>query len=126
MGMDLTVRYPAAPPTWPAIRDRLATAQFPVTLAMIDGQLAFPDEEPAADWNELRLRTPLGMVTLRRGADSLVCVVWGNADAGTRQAWHAVAWACATVGGGQIETPTGPLDAEAYVRSAELPPELRV
>ncbi len=45
---------------------------------MIDGQLAFPDEEPAADWRELRVGTPQGMVTVRRGKERMVFVTWGN------------------------------------------------
>jgi hypothetical protein len=44
---------------------------------MIDGELAFPDEEPPEDWRELRIGTPEGMmVTIRRERDRVVLVVW--------------------------------------------------
>jgi hypothetical protein len=61
------------------------------------------------------------MVTLRREADRVVCVTWGNADGGLRQAWNALAWALAEAGGGQVQTAEGPLDAAAFRRHAELP-----
>jgi len=49
---------------------------------MIDGELAFPDEEPPANWHELRLGTAEGLaVTVRRESNRVVFVVWGNADA---------------------------------------------
>jgi hypothetical protein len=92
---------------------------------MIDGQLAFPDEEPPESWQELRVGGPAGMVTLRRVGQELVCVTWGNADAGLRQVWNALAWACAAAGGGKVQTAQGPLDAEAFRRVAELPEALR-
>ena len=48
-----------------------------------------------------------------------------NADAGLRQAWHALAWACAEVSGGRVLTPEGPLSAADFAKTAELPPGLR-
>ena len=51
---------------------------------MIDGELAFPAEEPAEAWQELRVSAPIGMVTLRREADGIRLVTWGNADAAIR------------------------------------------
>jgi hypothetical protein len=126
MGMELVVTYPPGRvPDWPALSGTLAAAGFPATPAMIDGQLAFPDEEPPPNWAELRLRTPQGMVTVRRGEGSVTCVTWGNADAALRQAWQAVAWACAAAGGGTVETPQGRVDADAYRRTADLPDALR-
>jgi hypothetical protein len=125
MGMDRTVRFEGGPPTWEAVRDLLAARGFPVQTRMIDGQLAFPDEAPPADWRELRLGTPQGMVTVRREADRVVCVTWGNADAALRQAWNAVAWAFAEAGGGKVEEEDGPLDAAAFRGKADLPAALR-
>lgn len=122
MGMDLTVDYPSGNlPSWTVARELLATAGFAVQVKMIDGQLAFPDEEPPESWQELRVGTPHGMVTLRRGRDRIVCVIWGNADAALVQAWHALAWACAASGDGQV----GGLSASEFRRSADLPTSLR-
>jgi hypothetical protein len=122
MGMDQTITFGnKPPPTWEAVRSLLAHCGLPVQLRMIDGELAFPDEAPPATWRELRLGLPPGMITLRREEDRLVCVTWGNADAGLRQAWNAVAWACAAAGDGLVNGQ----DAATFQQNADLPPELR-
>jgi hypothetical protein len=75
---------------------------------MIDGELAFPDEEPPADWRELRVSTPEGrMVTIRRDSDRVVLVVWGNADAGLVRTWNALTWAFAEACNGQVQPRKG-------------------
>ncbi len=89
---------------------------------MIDGQLAFPDEEPAADWQDLRVGTSSGMVTLRREPDGIRLVIWGNADAGMRQAWNAVTWAVAMLSGGCVESADQTRTPEEFAHIAELPP----
>jgi hypothetical protein len=122
MGMEQTVSFAGKTiPAYPAIRAFLGERGFPLQMGMIDGQLAFPDELPGESWRELRLRTPQGMVTVRCEAERLVFVTWGNADAAMLQAWNALVWAFAEVGGGQIETPEGLLDASAYRRRVDLP-----
>ncbi len=75
-------------------------------IRMIDGQLAFPDEEPPGDWKELRVASTLGMVTIRRHAGGVELVIWGNADAGTQQTANALAVAFAKLGGdpGQVQS----------------------
>src|SRR5262249_52825791 len=98
---------------------------FSLQMGMIDGQLAFPDELPEDSWRELRLRTPQGMVTVRRDGERLVFVIWGNADAAMLQAWNALVWAFAAVGGGRIETAEGPVDAAKYQNRVELPANFR-
>src|SRR5262245_48494409 len=115
MGMQQTVRFPAGTtPSWPAVRDVLANARFPVQMRMIDGELAFPDEEPPEAWRELRLGTPQGMVTIRREAGRVDVVTWGNADAAMQQAWNAIAWAFAEAGSGHVETPNGLVSAAEF------------
>jgi hypothetical protein len=126
MGMEQRVSFAAgAVPAWEAVRDLLAGRGFPVQMRMIDGELSFPDDVPPAAWRELRVGTAQGMVTLRRHADGLVFVTWGNADLGLRQAWNALAWAYATAGGGRIETAEVLLDPAAFAGRAELPEVLR-
>jgi hypothetical protein len=125
MGMEQIVTFPAGNvPAWSAVAELLASHGFPVQVRMIDGQLAFPDETPPDDWRELRLGTPQGMVTVRREADRVVCVTWGNADPAMLQAWNALTWAVAVAGGGEVVTPAGRLDAAAFRRDAALPPGL--
>jgi hypothetical protein len=124
--MDQTVTFGQRPaPSWPAVRALLAGRGYPVQMRMIDGGLAFPDEEPPEAWRELRVAAPEGMVTLRRTDGGVTLVTWGNADAGLRQAWNALAWAFAEAGGGTVHTERGSLDAAAFVRTAELPAALQ-
>src|SRR6266404_958649 len=105
MGMEQTVTFvPDNLPTFEAVRTLLAARGFPLQLRMIDGELAFPDEKPSEGWRELRVGTPQGMITLRRDADRISFVTWGNADRALTQAWNALVWACAHAGGGQILT----------------------
>jgi hypothetical protein len=126
MGMDRAVIFAGWPvPAWDAVRDLLAGRGYTVQTRMIDGELAFPDEAPPETWRELRVGTPGGMVTLRREPGRVVCVTWGNAQGELLQAWNALAWAFAEAGGGRVETPSGPLDAAEFRRTADLPPALR-
>src|SRR5436190_17025675 len=126
MGMEQKVDFaPGGSPAWEALRDFLAGRGFPVQVRMIDGQLAFPDETPAADWRELRLGTPQGMVTVRRDGDSLSFVTWGNADRPLLEAWNALVWAYASLNNGQIHSTRGLLSAEEYRKANDLPETLR-
>src|SRR5271156_5674410 len=104
MGMEQTVRFRTAPPAWTAARDILATRGHTFQVCMFDGQLTFPNEQLEETWSELRLKTPQGMITVRREADRLVFVTWGNADAGLREQCNALASAFAEAGGGAVET----------------------
>jgi hypothetical protein len=80
MGLQLTVSYREPTPDWEAVRERLSAKGISVTLRMIDGMPAFPNEVPDPGWNELRLSTENGMLTLRKAPDGITCIVWGNAD----------------------------------------------
>src|SRR4051812_39007480 len=114
MGMDRTVTFPGPAPDWDRVAALLAERGYSVQMRMIDGELAFPDEQPPAGWKEIRLGTPGGMITLRRQGSTITFVTWGNADTAMRQAWNALAWACAVAGGGQIQTESGAVEPEAF------------
>ncbi len=59
MGIEQTAIFRGTPlPSWIAARALLATHGFSLEMRMIDGQLAFPDEEPPETWSELRFGTP--------------------------------------------------------------------
>lgn len=123
MGLACTVRFPGGPPpAWDAIKDRLAEVGEPAPLRMIDGMPAFPDETPERGWRELRVGTGPGMVTIRREADALHCLIWGNADAAFLAARDRVAWACAAAGGGNVITPSGELSAAEFAAQAGISP----
>ena len=101
MGMEQTVLLGEGKVAgWEGVRELPAGWGFPIQLRMIDGQLAFPDEQPPESWAELRVGTPQGMVTVRREPDRVRLVTWGNADAAMRDAWSAVAKAFADAGRG--------------------------
>jgi hypothetical protein len=117
MGLDRIVRFPSADtPTWEAVRQELSRLGENVSLRMIDGLPAFPDEQPEPGWKELRLGLAGGMVTLRRGPGALTCVIWGSCDPTLQQSWNKVVWACAAAGSGMIDTPAGPRTAEVFAR----------
>jgi hypothetical protein len=126
MGVDQTVMFSGETlPAWPAVAALLARKGWPVQMRMIEGELAFPDEEPPQTWREIRVGREGGMVTIRRQADRVVLVTWGNADRGQRELWNALAWAWAEAGGGVVQTEEGPQDATAFATKAELPEALR-
>jgi hypothetical protein len=83
MGLDRAIHFAKErTPAWPSLVERLAARGLVVQLRMIDGQLCLPDEMPEGAWQELRLSTPRGMMTLRREPKGIRLVIWGNADAG--------------------------------------------
>ena len=126
MGMERAVTFTGGTvPAWERVQELLTRAGFPVQMRMIDGQLAFPDEQPPASWAELRVGTPQGMVTARREPERVRLLTWGNADAPMLQAWHALARAFAAAGDGLIEAPDGPQSAADFRRQADLPSALR-
>ena len=121
MGMDQKVVFPPdKTPTWPQLAGLLAQKGVPLQMRMIEGELAFPDETPPETWRELRVGTSAGMVTLRREPDGITLVIWGNADAGMRQTWNALAWAIARLTDGTINGAT----ADAFAAANDLPPGL--
>ncbi len=123
MGLDLTIQFPAGTtPAWEAIQAQLARVGEPAPLRMIDGLPACPDESPEAGWRELRVGAASGMVTLRRGPDSITCVVWSNADDALLSALDRVAWACAAAGGGLVATAAGPVTAEKFADLSDIRP----
>ena len=103
MGMEQAVRFSTTPPTWATVGEMLVSRGFRFQVAMIDGQLAFPNEQPSEAWCELRLRTPQGMVTVRREANRLIFVTWGNADTGLLEQRDALVQAFAESGNGVVE-----------------------
>jgi hypothetical protein len=58
---------------------RAAAAGNPCQLVMVDGVLVMPSVPAPEVWSEVRLRTPEGMVTLRRQGAEVAVVVFGNA-----------------------------------------------
>ena len=102
MGVEQRVAFPGEPPAWPAVARALAESGCPVEMRMIDGELAFPDEQPPDGWRELRVGAGGAMVTVHRGQGEVVLVAWGNADPAQQRLWHALAEAFARAGQGRV------------------------
>ena len=71
--------------------DRLAAAGLPSALAMVDNVLQGPGAAPPTVWRDARLRTPAGVVTLRRVPSGVAIVVFSNADEPLRAAQRTIA-----------------------------------
>ena len=123
MGIEQTVLLPSgATPVWPAIRDLLAGRGLTLQMRMIDGALAFPEEQPADNWRELRLATQQGMaITVKRQADQVRLIVWGNADPSLIEARNALAWAFAETGNGCIGTIEGSETPAQFWNRSDMP-----
>ena len=103
------------------VRDLLETKDYTLKMAIIDGELTFPDELPSDQWSEIRVRTPAGMISIRRTQNQIDAVTWENADAPMMQAYNAITWAYASIGNGKINTDSGSLTANEFYDSADLP-----
>ena len=125
MGMDQTILLSkGSSASWPGARELLNRYGFRVKVLMIDGELAFPDEEPAETWRELRLGLSKGMITIRMQEDRIQVVTWGNADPGLLQAWNAVTWAFAHASAGLVQSSEGNISADEFRKKADLPEEM--
>ncbi len=71
--------------------DRLTAAGLPSAVAMVDNVLQGPGASPPGTWRDARLRTPAGVVTLRRVPSGVAVVIFGNADDALRAAQRTIA-----------------------------------
>lgn len=81
MGVTRRISCPRGIPTWREVKSRLTAGGVAVEMRMIDGQLAFPDEEPPDDWQELRVSVGGWMVTIRRDGSAVELIRWGDPSA---------------------------------------------
>lgn len=122
MGMDQSVLIkPGTLINFPLIRNYLATKGLALQMRMIDGELAFPDEEPSDLWKELRVAVGSDMVTIRKSDSRIQLIIWGNATPSLRQTWNALTLALARTHDGKIECPTGEVDPDRFEKEGELP-----
>jgi hypothetical protein len=90
MGLEIVVPRDRPLPLQPVL-DALGAAGVPTAVAMADNALRPPTAPPPEEWRDVRLRTPAGMVTLRRQERGIAVLVFGNADAALQAAQRAVA-----------------------------------
>ena len=60
-------------------------------ILVVDGVLQGPGATVPTEWRDVRLRTPAGMVALRRMSGGIAVVVFGNAGPELQSAQRAVA-----------------------------------
>lgn len=114
MGVQRLVTFPAGEPAWPAVAAKLAAAGETPAVRMIDGLPAFPDEQPADGWREVRVAFAAAMVTVARTPAGWRFTVWGTDDPALLRTQSLCAWAAASAGGGLIQTDAGPLPPDAF------------
>ena len=90
MGLEIVVPRQGLCPL-PSLIEALAAGGLPTSVAMVDNVLQGPGARPPAQWRDVRLRTPAGVVTLRRTASGVSVVVFGNADEKLQAAQRRVA-----------------------------------
>ena len=91
MGLEVVVPRVASVGARRASRPARAPPGSRARLAMVDNVLQGPGAIPPAVWRDARLRTPAGIVTLRRVPSGVAVVVFGNADEPLRAAQRTVA-----------------------------------
>jgi len=90
MGLEILVAR-SRPCPLTHILDALAAAGLRSAVAMVDNVLQGPGAALPLEWRDVRLKTPAGMVTLRRSPSGVAVVVFGNADAALQAAQRMVA-----------------------------------
>lgn len=114
MGVQRLVTFPVGEPTWPAVAAKLAEAGEIPAVRMIDGLPAFPDEQPADGWREVRLGFAAGMVTIARSTSGWRLTVWGTDDPALVRVQAVCTWAAADAGAGLIHTDAGLISPDAF------------
>jgi hypothetical protein len=90
VGLEIVVPRDRPLPLRPVL-EALGAAGVPAVVAMADNALRAPTAPLPDEWRDVRLRTPAGMVTLRRQGGGIAVLVFGNADAALQAAQRAVA-----------------------------------
>lgn len=90
MGLEVLIPRSRPCPLGP-ILEALAGDGLQASVAMADGVLQGPGAPLPLEWRDVRLRTPAGMVTLRRTHSGVAVVVFGNASPELQAAQRQVA-----------------------------------
>lgn len=96
MGLEISVSRNGPCPL-SALLDRLAETGIPSVIVMVDNVLQAPGAPPPAVWQDVRLKTPAGVVTLVKRDGGVGVVVFGNASVGLQEAQRRVGAAVAEV-----------------------------
>ena len=90
MGLEIVVPR-RTPCLLASVLAQLPGAGLTASVAMIDNVLQGPGARVPDVWREVRLRTPAGVVTLRRQGEAISVVVFGNADPALQEAQRKIA-----------------------------------
>jgi hypothetical protein len=90
MGLEILVARARPCPLGPVL-DTLTGGGLKTAVAMVDGILQGPGAKMPVEWRDVRLRTPAGVVALRRTPSGIAVVVFGNAGPELQAAQRSVA-----------------------------------
>ena len=96
MGLEILVSRNGPPPL-SALLERLAATGMPTVIVMVDNILQVPGAPAPTVWQDVRLKTPMGTVTLVQRDGGIGVVVFGNASAQLQEAHRRVGAAVAEV-----------------------------
>jgi hypothetical protein len=90
--MGMTIQVPGrGTPSLSQLLEKLAQANLPSSIIMIDNQLVSPKVPPPTTWRDVRLKTPAGTVSLKLEPAGVSVTVFGNADEKLVAAQQAIA-----------------------------------
>jgi hypothetical protein len=90
VGLEILVARTRPCPLAPVL-EALVAGGVKISVAMVDGVLQGPGATVPTEWRDVRLRTPAGMVALRRMSGGIAVLVFGNAGPELQSAQRAVA-----------------------------------
>lgn len=90
MGLEILIARTHPCPLGPVV-EALTASGLRTSVAMVDGVLQGPGATAPTAWRDVRLRTPAGMVALRRTSSGIAVVVFGNAGPELQTAQRAIA-----------------------------------
>ena len=96
MGLEILVSRNDPPPL-SALLERLAVMGMPAAIVMVDNILQAPGSPAPTAWRDVRLKTPMGTVTLVQRDGGIGVVVFGNASVQLQEAQRRVGAAVAEV-----------------------------
>ena len=94
MGLEILVSR-SGPCSLSALLERLAATGMPAAIVMVDNVLQAPGAPAPTAWQDVRLKTPTGTVTLVQRDGGVAVVVFGNASVQLLEAQRRVAAAVA-------------------------------
>ena len=115
MGMSIQVEFgPSTGLSWNKLVGQLGKQGIAIEMRMIDGEIAFPTDEPTEDWKELRVSHSGAMLTIRRQPSGIELVSWNTDDTAIATLRENLALAAACVSEGTVHCDGKTYSADKY------------